>query len=206
MICVIIAGGECGKVHIPPDAFVIAADSGYARCMEQGIAPHLVIGDFDSLGYVPDGKNVVTVPVRKDDTDMMLAVKAGFDRGCGEFLLYGGTGGRRLSHTMANIQTLSYIRSRGGTGTLFFEGGYACILAAGEHRPKVYPGGYISLFALSDTAQVSLSGFAYEGDVTLERHFPLGVSNVPLTDAPLVKVHSGEVLAVAEERDGTQSR
>ncbi len=36
-----------------------------------------------------------------------------------EFHLYGGTGGRRLDHTLANLQTLLYLRRRGARGYLY---------------------------------------------------------------------------------------
>ncbi|MEI3103795.1 MAG: hypothetical protein V8S97_06375 [Oscillospiraceae bacterium] len=42
-------------------------------------------GDFDSLGAQPRLPNVLRVPVEKDDTDTMLAVKTGLERGETEF-------------------------------------------------------------------------------------------------------------------------
>ena len=57
--------------------------------------------------------------MEKDDTDTMLAVKTGLEQGCGEFYIYGGTGGRRLDHTLANLQTLLYLRRHGARGYLY---------------------------------------------------------------------------------------
>ena len=75
------------------------------------------VGDFDSLGQVPEGENIVRHPVMKDDTDMMLAVKLGLERGYTRFHIYGGMGGR-TDHTIANIQTLAYIAGRGASAFL----------------------------------------------------------------------------------------
>ena len=82
-----------------PGDLVIAADGGYAHM--GGIKPDLVVGDFDSLGYVPDGESVVRHPAEKDDTDTMLAARIGIERGYRTFLLLGGVGGR-LDHTLRN--------------------------------------------------------------------------------------------------------
>ena len=102
-----------------PEDLVIAADAGYRTCRELGIVPDLLLGDFDSMDQPTDFANIHRSPVEKDDTDTMLAVKTGLEQGCREFHLYGGTGGRRLDHTLANLQTLLYLRRRGARGYLY---------------------------------------------------------------------------------------
>ena len=71
-----------------PDKFVkaegdivIAADSGITHLEKFVVLPDIAVGDFDSLGFVPDCAEVIKHPVMKDDTDTMLAVKTGFERG-----------------------------------------------------------------------------------------------------------------------------
>ena len=54
--CVIFAGGpEVGEpcLPVPEDAYIICADSGLRRAEQLGLMPDLVLGDFDSLGAVP---------------------------------------------------------------------------------------------------------------------------------------------------------
>ena len=113
-ICYIVGACQPGELCLAPGrpAFVIAADQGLRYLEEAGITPDLIVGDFDSLGIVPQGANVVRHPVEKDDTDMMLAVKTGLARGYRTFVLYGGLGGR-LDHTYANFQTLTYLARHG---------------------------------------------------------------------------------------------
>lgn len=99
--CCIFGAGDYGAMPRPEldgRCFLIAADGGYGQLKQWGMSPHLAVGDFDSLGRVPEDVEVVRHPVRKDDTDMMLAVQEGLARGCGRFLIYGGLGGR-LDHT-----------------------------------------------------------------------------------------------------------
>ncbi len=192
---VIVGGGECGLMEIPAGAVVIAADSGLKYCREQGIVPDMIIGDFDSLGYVPDGENVITVPCEKDDTDTMLAVKQAIAAGCRDILIYGGTGGR-LSHTFANIQTLVYASRHGADAVLYGTDCEIRLCKDGEYEHS----GYFSLFALSDTAEVVIEGAAYSGSFTLERTFPLGVSN--RADGKYsVTVKHGDVLMIKDKNE-----
>ena len=127
--CVIFCAAEFDKLERPIGAedFVIAADGGLRHTRKLGLTPDVIIGDFDSLGFVPEGANVF--PVEKDDTDAMLAVRRGFSQGCREFLLYGGLDGPRLDHTVANFQTLQFVADRGGIGYLVGNTTIACVLA-----------------------------------------------------------------------------
>ena len=118
MACYIFgAGSYFGLIRRPaPEDTVIAADGGWRICREEGIVPDLLLGDFDSLHTVPDFGHIRRVPVEKDDTDMMLAIKEGLARGETDFRLYGGVGGR-TDHTIANLQGLLYLAERGCTAT-----------------------------------------------------------------------------------------
>ena len=109
--CIIFCAGgfEALAAPIGADDVVIAADGGVAHTEKRNITPHVVLGDFDSLQYVPMGAEVH--PVEKDDTDAMLAIKKGLSMGCREFVIYGGLDGDRLEHTVANFQALQYLAS-----------------------------------------------------------------------------------------------
>ena len=86
------AGGfESLLEPLAADDFLLAADGGYAHFEKLNRQPDGVLGDFDSLGYVPQGAKVF--PVEKDDTDAMLAVRQGLSMGYREFLLYGSLDG-----------------------------------------------------------------------------------------------------------------
>ena len=90
---------------------IIAADGGYSTLTKLNIKPDLVVGDFDSLGSIPENENVVKHPVKKDDTDTLLAVKIGLEKGYKTFIIYGAIGGR-LDHTVATIQTAAFVAER----------------------------------------------------------------------------------------------
>ena len=76
-LCAIISGGQedtlCG---IEAADFIIACDRGYVYARNAGIRPDLLVGDFDSYrGALPADVPVLDLPVEKDDTDTMAAVR-----------------------------------------------------------------------------------------------------------------------------------
>ena len=178
---------------------LIAADGGYAALTAAGLTPHLVAGDFDSLGRVPEHHNVHRLPCVKDDTDIGYAIKAGLEQGCTRFLLLGGVGGR-LDHTIANLQLLGYLSQHGALGILA-GGGYAA--TAITNRSFSFPAGcsgYCSVFCQGGTARgVTLEGLKYSlTDGELTASFPLGVSNEFLGTPARVSVREGTLLLVWE--------
>lgn len=182
------AGEESLPPVLPPRAevLVIAADGGYTAAARAFGAPDLVVGDFDSLGYVPKGVSVVCHPPEKDETDLFLAVREGLARGADRFYLMGALGAR-LDHTVANLQLLSYLAERGVEATLIGADGVAVTALAGPATLTFPPAatGTVSVLAHGGSAEgVTLRGFRYplEGGV-LTPEFPLGVSN-ELTGTP----------------------
>lgn len=158
--------------------FVIAADGGLSYLEELQLQPDLIVGDFDSLGRLPTGKEVLCHPPEKDDTDMALAVAEGFSRGYSRFVLYGGMGGRP-DHTFANIQLLASIACRGGEGYLWSDGHIITVIKDSAKAFGSSHSGFFSVFCLGDTAEgVTLTGLKYLlDDATLTGTVPLGVSN-----------------------------
>lgn len=201
-ICYIVGAMEPGEIFICPDhsALVIAADAGLAHLEKRGIAPDWVVGDFDSLGHVPVGSNIIRHPVEKDDTDMMLAVKIGMAAGCREFVICGGIGGR-LDHTYANFQTLTWIAAQGGRGYLLGDGMIATVIENGSIAFPAGCQGTISVFCPDGEARgVTLQGLYYPlENAVLTSGFPLGVSNSFTGEAAAVSVSDGRLLVMWEE-------
>lgn len=93
-ICYIVGAGEFGD-GLPcllTEDILIACDGGYAYCREKKLPVTLVVGDFDSLKYLPEHPDVVELKPEKDDTDTGWAVKEGWRRGYRDFVIYGGSG------------------------------------------------------------------------------------------------------------------
>ena len=195
MICVIAASMPEKDLYIPDGSYVIAADKGLLQLRDRGVEPDLVVGDFDSLGYVPEARELVRHPVEKDDTDMMLAVREGLRRGYRTFILYGGLGGR-LDHTLANVQTLAFLAEHGARGLLIGEGTAVTLLDCGAIRFPATAQGTLSVFCFGDKAEgVTETGLHYPlENAELTNSFPLGVSNAFCGRESEVSVHKGKLL------------
>ena len=203
--CYIVGAGDFdGRGYAPEtEDFVIAADGGYRHLAARDLRADLVVGDFDS-SPAPDHPHVLRFPPEKDDTDLLLAARLGLERGYRRFFVFGGTGGARLDHTLANLQILGFLREREAEGYLI-GGGQVCTWLRDEALlfPAGYTG-YFSLFAAGDAvASVTLRGLKYSlTDHRLTHTLPLGVSNEFLPDTPAeVRVRGGDALAVWEIQD-----
>ncbi|MCL1964572.1 MAG: thiamine diphosphokinase [Firmicutes bacterium] len=201
--CFIVGAAPGGdRVPFTPQAgdLVIGADGGYAHLQTLGIVPGIVLGDFDSLGYAPPHAHVLSYPKEKDDTDMMLAIRHGLDKGYRIFELYGGLGGQ-LDHTLANIQALTFLARHGARGTLIDMHTRATVICSGSLSFEAAERGTVSLFALDETVEgVTLSGLAYPlVDAALTNAFPLGARNAFTGEKSAVSVRKGALLIVWEK-------
>ena len=187
---------------IGAEDFIIAADGGLRHTDGLGIRPDVILGDFDSLGYTPAGANVF--PVEKDDTDAMLAVRVGLERGFRRFLLYGSLDGPRLDHTVANFQTLQFLADRGAMGCLVGLNTVAAVVKNGSLTFPAGCSGTVSVFCSgADARGVTLKGLYYPLEQgTLTAGFPLGVSNHFTGEKASVTVEQGSLLVLWERQAG----
>ena len=181
-----------------PEDYVIAADAGYLACLVAGVTADLLLGDFDSLKRPADFQNAIySAPVEKDDTDTMLAVRAGLAEGCDTFYFYGATGGKRLDHTLANFQMLLWLRRQGAHGYIYCDDFlWTVIENESVTIEKTLEKGIVSVFCMDGTAKgVTETGLHYsltDAELTVDR--PLAVSNYIEEDTATVSVRDGVLL------------
>lgn len=182
-----------------PGDFVVCADGGYDHLQNLGIVPNLVVGDFDSTSL--SGKTypceVIRLQPEKDDTDMLSAVKIALSRGWTRFRIYGGLGGR-LDHTIANIQTLSYLLDHGASGILQDGKTWVTMLDRGTLVLPKADGCYLSVFAYSEACpDVTLKGVKYPlNNANVTASFPIGVSNEIIGDRAEIITQGGRLLVL----------
>ena len=198
-ICYIIGAGENYGLDFTPTPydFVIAADAGIRYLEQSGITANLVIGDFDSLEYVPKHPNTKALNAEKDDTDMLAAVREGIKAGYSVFHIYCGMGGR-IDHTIANIQILAYLSQNNMQGFLFGKDSVITAITNRELALESVSSGYISFFSYTEKSEgVYLRGLKYELDnAVLTNTFPLGVSNEFIGKESSISVDNGILLIV----------
>lgn len=197
-ICRIVGSGEFFSrdfEHSDGD-FIIAADGGYRHLSAVSVTPHLLVGDFDSMSDRPDGIETIEHSPIKNDTDTGLAISEGISRGYDKFVIYGGTGGKRPEHTIANIQTLTGLEEKGLRGYIIGDGNIITVI---KNRTMTFPegmSGYISVFSVGERAKgVTLQGLKYEiSDAVLTCSHPLGVSNEFTGKESSISVTDGTLL------------
>ena len=202
--CVIFCAGGFEKLARPiqKDDYILAADGGLAHLQKLGIEPNGILGDFDSLGYVPQNSQVF--PVEKDDTDSMLAVRKGLELGYKEFILYGALDGPRLDHTIANLQTLLFLESQGAKGTLVGLKYLVTTVKNGVLKLPRAESGIVSVFCLGEKARgVTIRGLKYGlENGQLDSSFPLGVSNHFVGKESSVAVEEGTLIVMYDVEKG----
>lgn len=202
-------------------ASIIAADGGYRHLDSRGIVPNIVIGDFDSLGYVPkdekkasiqtkedvDAGNIQSMrvmqyPTDKDKTDLELAIDEAI-RMKPQILMIFGALGKRLDQTLSTIQMLCHIADH-RVGVFCVGNKESCAVVNG---PSEFGLGIpndedidktISVFSLSDVSLIEHSqGLKWPYvNTALTSSMSLGVSNQIVSQQMKIKVKSGKILLV----------
>ena len=206
--CIVFCAAEFDHLAALPEEqdYILAADGGLRHLEKLKIRPHGIIGDFDSLGYIPEGAEVF--PVEKDDTDAMLAARKGLELGFQEFWFYGSLDGPRLDHTIANFQTLQFLADRGAKAYLI---GNDYLVTVIKEETVTFPAtttGILSVFCMgADAEGVTIRGAKYElENGTLTAGFPLGVSNHFEGKEVIVAVEQGSLLLLWDRENGFPKR
>ena len=212
-ICYIVAAGDCEKISVNKNKndLIIAADAGVKYCERDNIIPDVIIGDFDSLGFIPAGCNVISLPVAKDDTDTSFAVKYAKDNGYNKFVIFGATGGKRADHTFANIALLSFISKNGCEGYLACDGYTVTAITDSKILFPDYMKGDISVFSFDNVSYgVTEKGLLYSlSDADIKNCDITGVSNsftgnrssVSVKDGTLIVYYSGKFSDVTIDKN-----
>lgn len=198
--CALVGAVDFNAAHFKAQHFdcVVAVDAGYAHLKSIEVIPDRVIGDFDSLGYIPDHPQVKRFPSQKDESDIELALKDVIEQGHDDLVVYGCLGGR-LDFTYAIYQLIAGF-SEAGKKIVAIGEDCAVTAIVGKKRSCLTfsekAAGTFSLFAFSPCVEGVLeTGFAYSLDqATLRSDTPLGISNEFTGAKAVVSVAQGTAL------------
>ncbi len=182
---------------------LVAVDAGLTSILAAGEKPHVILGDFDSLGYVPDAEKATlcVYPSEKDESDLELALRyvRDFHPECSDVVVYGALGGR-LDQTLAALQTAAA-----------FAASFSVTLRSPKETVYVLPSGgqlqlskssanYVSVFSGVDESRgVEIRGLKYEYAGSLSAQGSLGLSNEFVGKEAIVSVEEGLLFVVEQE-------
>lgn len=196
--CIIVGGNllDVRDFNYEEDDYIIASDLGYKYLIDHNIKPNLVVGDFDSLKYVPTNENVVKLNVMKDVTDTHVAIEEGMKKGYTRFDVYGCLNGR-LDHEIATIQDAYYFKMNGIDIHLYSKE-QELFFIRNEKVSLIKESGYISIFSYEPISKgVSIKGLKYEiSEAMLTNNFPLGVSNEFINKKATIQVSNGCLMII----------
>ena len=201
MRCVIVGGAkirdyERARSYLRGDDYVIYCDSGLSHMEGLGAKPSLIVGDFDSYDDPHLDVETITLPVAKDDTDTVYAMREGMKRGCKEFLLLGVIGSR-LDHTLVNAYILTSLENRGCHGIIIDDHSEIEIVSSMAEVDDSYP--FFSLVAMEGDARgVTIRNAKFEiEDAVIGPDYQYATSNEPLPGKTAeITVKDGRLLLI----------
>ena len=195
MRCVIVLNGDfTEKFDFLSGDHIIACDGAYDELVKRGVMPGEVLGDFDSLGYVPKGATVY--PVEKDMTDGEIALERAAEIGA-DSVSFICAGGKRDDHFLGNLSLLYKAYDLGIDAELYTDYSIARLLGAGKHRFFVKAGAILSLVSFGGAVVSDSVGLKYPfKDTSLTASSTLGISNEAINDEVLFTVKEGFVLFI----------
>lgn len=200
--CVIVGGAEINtydrvRRYFRPDDFFIFCDCGLRHESLLGVKPDLIVGDFDSHAKPETPTETLVLPVRKDDTDTVFAVKEALRRGFTDFLLVGVSGGR-MDHTLVNVYLLVFLQEQRAHALLLDDFSEMELVGA---KPVEIPDSfaYYSLLNITGTARgITETGCLFPlHDAEITSAYQYGTSNEVLPgETAVVSVKEGTLLLI----------
>jgi len=206
---VIIAGGEIeadfATTYLVEADYKIAVDRGALFLQQQGMAPDLLVGDFDSISkdllacYLKNEKVEIhrCNPI-KDASDTEIALILALEKISPDGIIYllGATGGR-LDHFWSNVQVLKVALDRDVDCRIVNSRNQIRLLKGDVNLEKADCfGKYFSLFPLgSPVEQFSLTGAKYNlENYVLSAYSSRCLSNERLDDVLSLRFPEGIVI------------
>ncbi len=200
MKCVIVSGAPENDLEYMKkyfnNSYIICADSGYKKCEYLNIKPNLIIGDFDSSDKPKCDCEIISLNVRKDDTDTFHCVKTAIAKGYDEIVILGGIGSR-IDHTYSNIISVNYCFDNHVKCTLVNKHNAISIIS-GDNVIKSDGFKYFSVFALFDKCSgLTINNAEYNlNNATVLPAEQYTQSNAFISDTVQINIKEGKILLI----------
>lgn len=201
----ICASGPVSEMLLPQVDYYIGVDRGALTLLENGIVPHEMVGDFDSvtddefLVLAARIANVERVSSIKDETDTDIALSKAVSLQPTHIFITCVTGGR-LDHQEALMRSVQrfQLTNPGIQFLIVNKQNEMCFLTAGTHRLHKGSYQYVSFFSIvEDIDAVTLTGVKYETNrVPMPRDCTLFTSNEILTQDASISLTNGICLMI----------
>ena len=191
------------RQHLPTDAYVIAADSGYAHAIAMGFVPNELVGDMDSITAIDltdahDSNVLITeYPTNKDLTDTEIAIASALARQSTHITVVSG-GGDRFDHVLGMVHSLASCAGTVDTTLFIGTARVSYVSYTKEFQLNTQPGDIVSLIPLGGDNTVTTTGLQWElTNDTLQSFASRGVSNIATSESVSISVTDG-LLAVIQ--------
>lgn len=183
--------------------YIIGVDEGAYIALKEGIKLDLAIGDFDSVNeekfkYICENTSVIQLPIEKDDTDTLAAVK--YCKNAERITILGGIQGKRIEHFVANMilmQSYPNIEILDNNSYMYVTNN-SITINKNDYK-------YISFFAINDCF-ITLDGFKYPlRDYYLKSDNPLAISNEIINDKAIITLRGGKLMIIQTKEDKWKS-
>ncbi len=212
MRAIIFANGDAADPEIvrqwtPQADLIIAADGGTRNALSVGVMPHVVIGDLDSLAEDDraqldrSGVPLMVYPMRKDSTDLELALRYAREQRATDIIIFSALGGR-WDQSLANLLLLT-LPELAPAATRIVDHRLTIQVICDQAEITGRVGDTLSLIALKGDAHgVTIEGCEYPlNEATLPFGATLGISNVLAQPSAKITVKQGQILALHTGRE-----
>jgi thiamine pyrophosphokinase len=191
------------RQHLPADAYVIAADSGYGHAIAMGFVPNELVGDMDSITSVDltDARDsnilISQFPTDKDLTDTEIAIASAIARHSARVTVVSGNGDR-FDHVLGMVHSLASCARTVDTNLLIGTARVSYATYTKELHLTTEAENIMSLLPIGGDATVTTTGLQWELDDDILQSFASrGVSNITTGESVTISVTDG-LLAVVE--------
>jgi thiamine pyrophosphokinase len=211
----VITGGSVRRAMPNLGAFdrIIAADSGVDSAIALGLAPHVVIGDLDSISEAglrrvrESGIEVLASPVDKDLTDTELALHHAIETGCNELVVL-SSGGGRLDHAHGLLTALANPHFSRVTIEAVIDTAHVTVVHGPTSSSVPRRGSHLLALHAMNGPAVGITTSGLRWNLSCESLNPWasrGVSNEMLSDTAAVTVEEGSLIVVQPNAYGENS-